>query len=119
MLVRHHDNQRAYPYESPVVVLVNANAFSAADIFVGALAGRPRVTLMGTATGGGSGRSTQHRLARSGLAVRLSTMASFRPNGALYDGHGVEPDVVIHPTLDDYTVGTDSVLDAAIARLRR
>ena len=39
-------------------------------------------------------RARSLRLANSGLTVRLSWMASFRPDGKLCDGRGVEPEPV-------------------------
>jgi C-terminal processing protease CtpA/Prc len=78
----------------------------------------PPVTLVGTASGGGSGRKEPHRLAHSGLVVELSSMASFRPDGLLYDGRGVEPDVVVEPAAADFLGATDSVLEKAKALLR-
>jgi hypothetical protein len=87
--------QGEYFYDRPVVVLSDASCFSATDIFLAALAGRPRVTLMGTASSGGSARSQGFKLEHSGIEVRCASMASFRPDGRLYDGRGVEVDVVI------------------------
>ncbi len=106
-------------YGKPVVVLLDAGCFSATDIFLGAFKGVEGVTLLGEASGGGSARSQTYRLARSGLSVRLATMASFRPNGKLYDGRGVAPDVVV-PAIpaDALAGGTDTQLAAALARLR-
>jgi hypothetical protein len=45
-------------------------------------------------------------------------MASFRANGKLFDGNGVEVDVMAMPTLEDFTNGTDSVLERAVALIR-
>lgn len=113
-----HD--REYFYDKPVVVLCDASCFSATDIFLGALIGRPRVTLMGEPSGGGSARSQRFTLPNSGIRIQCASMASFRPDGRLYDGRGVEVDVklAIKPT-DLINNGTDSVLTAALARIRR
>jgi len=110
----------AYHYESPVVVLLDRGCFSATDIFLGAFSGVPGVTLMGTPSGGGSGRSNSSTLQKSGLRFRLSSMASFRPRGQRYDGVGVEPDIVVQPIASDHLQGgTDSVLEAALESLRK
>ena len=108
-----------YFYDRPVVVLSDAGCFSATDIFLGALHGRPRVTLIGERSGGGSARSQGFRLANSGIEVRCASMASFRPDGRLYDGRGVEVDVAIRPEPDHFLEGgRDVVLDAAVEILR-
>jgi len=100
-------------FEGPVCVLVDEDCFSATDIFLGALTELPQVSLVGRASGGGSGRSRGFALAHSGLRVRLSSMASFRPDGRRYDGRGIEVDVAVVPAASDYLGSTDSDLEAA------
>ena len=111
-----HD--REYFYDKPVVVLSDASCFSATDIFLGALKGRPRITLMGSASGGGSARSQRFSLSHSGIRIQCASMVSYRPNGLLYDGRGVEVDVSLPIGPRDLLhEGTDTVLEAARARL--
>ncbi|HZN62107.1 MAG TPA: S41 family peptidase [Planctomycetota bacterium] len=108
-----------FHYDRPVVVLMDGDCFSATDIFLGAFKGWRNVTLMGTRSGGGSGRGLSYTLPRSKVTVRLSSMASFQPDGRLYDGRGVEPDVEVKPRSTDLVGASDSVLDAALKRLLR
>ena len=50
-----------YFYSKPIVVLSDAGCFSATDIFLGAMAMHPRVTIMGSASSGGAhDRSVLH-----------------------------------------------------------
>lgn len=100
-------------FAGPVRILVDEDCFSATDVFLGALTELPNVTLIGRASGGGSGRSRVYSLAHSGIRVRLSSMASFRPNGQRYDGRGVEVDVELVPSLGDVLGDSDTVLEAA------
>lgn len=102
-----------YHYDRPVIVLMDTTNFSASDIFLGAFRGWRNVTLMGTASGGGSGRYQTYRLHHSLINIGLSSMASFQPDGKLYDGNGVQPDVIIEPIPTDFIGKTDSVLQAA------
>lgn len=105
-------------YERPVVVLLDENCFSATDVFLAAFRGLPGVTLVGTPSGGGSGRARGVGLANSRLGLRMSSMASFRPDGRLYDGSSIEPDVVVEPT-PGYLIGKeDPALEEALRRLR-
>lgn len=106
-------------YDRHVVVLTDGGCFSATDVFVGGLEPLPDVTLLGTATGGGSGRSRPARLAHSRLDVRLASMASFRPDGRLYDTRGIAPDVEVRPSAAYFVGGSDPALDAALERLGR
>jgi hypothetical protein len=110
---------KCYHYCRPVIVLMNADNFSAADIFLCAFKGLPNVTLMGLPSSGGSGRYMKYRLAHSDIGVRLSSMASFQPSGKLYDGNGIQPDVVVEPIPTDFIGRTDSVLDAAVATIKQ
>ena len=109
----------AFHYDRPLIILLDTGCFSATDIFLGGFSGHRNVTLMGTRSGGGSGRSRSEALPNSGLTVRMSTMASFRPNGQRYDGKGIAPDVEVGPILSDLLGSTDSILDAAVKRLSR
>ena len=80
-----------YHYDNPVAVLADAGSSGAADLLLAAFKGRKKVTLIGTPSAGATGRSEAVRLANSGVAVRMSTTVTFRPDGKLYDGRGVEP----------------------------
>jgi C-terminal processing protease CtpA/Prc len=100
--------------DRPVVVLMDEGSFSATDIFLGAMSLAPNVTLMGVPSGGGSGRSRGFDLPNSRLRVILSTMASFRPDGRLYDGVGITPDIVVPRTLDDVATGRDTQMAEAL-----
>jgi len=106
-----------YHYQRPVVILMDSRNFSAADIFLGAFKGQRNVTLMGTPSGGGSGRYESFRLLHSNIEVRLSSMVSFQPSGALYEGQGIQPDVLIEPTITDCLGKTDSTLETAVQRI--
>ncbi len=117
-VLRRADEPRAYAYSQPVAILLDADGFSATDVFLAAFAGRPRVTLIGQQSGGGSGRALRYGLVHSKLSVRLSSMASFRRDGRRIDGRGIEPDLAVEPAPGDFLGHGDAVLDAALAHLR-
>lgn len=106
-------------YTKPIVLLQNEGCFSATDIFCSALDQMENVTIVGTPTGGGSGRPITYDLPNSHLRVRLSSMASFRPDGTLFEGHGVEPDILVSPTINDLLTGSDTLLDIAVSLIQR
>jgi C-terminal processing protease CtpA/Prc len=106
------------PYMKPVVVLMDDRCFSATDVFLGALMGRPGVTLMGIPSGGGSAFSQTFRLPNSKLEVKCASMASFQPTGELYDTKGIQPDVVIESPPEYYLEGgQDPFLAGAVERI--
>ncbi|UCG56060.1 MAG: hypothetical protein JSU70_14450 [Phycisphaerales bacterium] len=106
-----------YHYDKPVVILMDRWNFSACDIFLGAFKGCENVTLVGLPSGGGSGCYEDYRLSNCQIRISLSSMASFQPNGKLYDGNGIQPDIIVEPIPTDFIGSTDSVLDAARALL--
>jgi len=110
-------DKRYYHYDEPVVILMDRWNFSACDIFLGAFKGWKKVTLMGLPSGGGSGCRQDYRLHNSQIRVQLSSMASFQPNAKLYDGNGIQPDIIVESIPTDFIGATDSVLDAARAAL--
>ncbi len=97
---------------------MDEGSFSATDLFLGAISLAPNVRLMGVPSAGGSGRSRDFVLPGSGLTVVISTMASFRPDGRLYDGFGIEPDVAAPRTVEGLATGQDTQLMQALAFLR-
>ncbi|MDP9766533.1 S41 family peptidase [Deinococcus enclensis] len=103
----------------PVVVLSDPVCLSATDVFLRLASLLPNVTLMGEGSGGSSGAPRVHRLPGSGLHVRLASMASFQPDGRLFDGHGVDVDVHVPPTPETFLQGGhDSLLGEALAFVR-
>ncbi len=107
-----------YHFDKPVVILMDGDCFSATSIFLAAMATRDDVTLLGTPAASGSGR-VQSTDINDDFRLRLSTMASFMPDGRLFDGNVIEPDVEVWPTLTDVTGESDTQLEAAIELLNR
>lgn len=107
------------PFTGPVVILMDESCYSATDIFLGAFKGLPNVTLLGQPSGGGSARSQPHRLEELNATVVLASMASFQPNGLLYDLQGITPDVLVDRQPTDLLGRTDTQLEAAVELLSR
>lgn len=115
MILGKSSDSRQYRYRKPVVVLSNAASFSATDGFLSAFADLPAVVLIGQASSGGSGATRYFTLQNSRIEVLLSTMVSFRPNGKLFDGNGIEVDISVMPAPGDFLCCTDAVMDIARA----
>jgi C-terminal processing protease CtpA/Prc len=103
-----------YHYDRKVVVLCNAGSFSATDGFLSGMADIPGVTLLGEPSGGGSGATQRFTLPASGIRIALSSMASFRPSGKLFDGNGIEVDIEMKPTVNDFLGKSDTVRSKAM-----
>lgn len=77
----------------PLVVLVDGNSASAAEIMAGAIKDYKLGTLVGTNTFG-KGIVQQIIPFKDGTAVKVTISAYFTPNGNNIHGIGIEPDIV-------------------------
>lgn len=112
LVLSHQSRPDTFHFDKPVVVLMDDRCFSATDVFLAGLKQLDGVTLMGTPSGGGSARSVSFDLGAA--RVRLASMASFQPDGQLFDGNGVQPDKVVEATPEFFIGGTDAVLASAV-----
>ena len=78
----------------PVVVLVNGNSASAAEIFTGALKDNNRATVVGTTTFGKGIVQSVFEL-DDGSALKITTERYYTPNGTDIHEHGIEQDVTV------------------------
>lgn len=79
----------------PVVILVDRESASAAEIFAGALQENGRATVVGTRSYGKGSIQGIFPLANSEAGVRLTTSKFYSPKGRPYAHRGVEPDVLV------------------------
>lgn len=79
--------------DTPLVVLINGNSASAAEILAGAIKDYDMGSLVGTTTFG-KGIVQQVVGLGDGSAVKVTTSSYFTPKGHNIHGIGVEPDVV-------------------------
>ncbi len=79
--------------ELPLVVLVDMNSASAAEIMAGAIKDHEIGTLVGTTTFG-KGIVQQIMSFRDGSAVKITVSAYYTPSGNNIHGIGIEPDVI-------------------------
>jgi hypothetical protein len=63
------------------------------------------VVLMGTPSSGGSAFTQEVSLGETALRVRLGSMVSYQASRELFDGNGIEPEVLIN-SLPEYFIGS-------------
>lgn len=107
--------------DCPVILLTNIRNYSASDIFASSLAAVPGVTLLGTPTAGGSGFARRSMLPGSSTTIQISTMASGMIGGDLYENHGVVPQEILWPTLEQWRhdLAGDPLVLRALERIKR
>lgn len=98
----------------PVVVLVNGNTASAAEILAGALQDRGRAKLIGEKTFGKGSMQWLFDLS-DGSSVHVTFAKWFMPSRKAIEGVGIMPDTVIVRDKDEVIKGLDSQLDAALS----
>lgn len=105
------DAQRRF--DKPVFVLTSARTYSAAEDFAVAFDTMQRGRIIGEATGGSTGQPLIVALP-GGVFARICTKRDTYADGREFVGVGVQPQVVVRPTVADFRAGRDTVLDAAL-----
>ena len=108
-------NGRATDPAIKLVVLVDGNTASAAEILAGALQARGRAPLVGTKTYGKGVVQEWLPLPNNDGGVHLTTARWLTPNKVWIQGKGLIPDIAA--TNDGARAGTDPTLDAGLAAL--
>lgn len=89
-----HFSEGKTPLDMPLVVLVNQNSASSAEIFAGAVKDYGVGTLVGTTTYG-KGIVQKTFGLNDGSVVKLTVSSYYTPNGNNIHGTGIEPDVEV------------------------
>ncbi len=85
-------------WRMPLVVLMDQESASAAEIFAGAIRDHRRGTLVGQRSYGKGSVQGIFPLNYAGTGVRLTTARFYSPNGRSFNQVGIEPDIVVHRT---------------------
>jgi carboxyl-terminal processing protease len=96
-----------------VVVLVDRDSASGAEIFAAALQEAKVGTLVGSKTAGNVGVATQITMPDQSV-LQVTEQRFVSPSGAQLDGVGVTPDVVVDMTDDDLENDRDPQLGKAL-----
>ena len=102
----------------PVVVLAGAATFSAAEDFLVAWKNSGRGPILGEPTGGSTGQPLSFTLPGGGSA-RVCTKKDTFPGGLEWVGKGIDPDILVRPSVADIQARRDTTLERALAFLAR
>lgn len=116
--IPRHGQPFPYPSESvlgPIVALTNQNAGSDGDIFSKAFQLMKLGPLLGTRTWGGViGIDVRYALVDGSMTSQPEYSYWFQDVGWGVENYGVDPDIVVENTPQDYTAGRDVQLERTI-----
>jgi carboxyl-terminal processing protease len=100
----------------PMVVLVDRGSASGAEIVAGALQDYGRAPLVGETTFGKGSVWVPHELS-TGAELRVTIALWFTPKERAIHGEGLDPDIVVELTQEDFDADLDPQLDRAVEYL--
>ncbi len=99
--------------EVPTVILIGNNTASAAEDFLIAADNQEHMTKIGEPTFGSTGQPLRIVLPGRSSA-RICTKKDTYPDGREFVGYGIQPDILVNKTVDDFINDRDPVLTKAI-----
>ena len=102
----------------PIVVLVNGGSASASEILAGAMRDNRDIKLVGTKT---FGKGTVQELEDliDGSKIKMTIAKWVMPNGHIIEGNGLEPDIEVEFTEEDFENEEDPQLERALEEVRK
>jgi carboxyl-terminal processing protease len=103
-------------YKGPIVMLIGPDTASAGEIAAATLQDLKRGKLIGRMTNG-SVLKSKHLALPDGGTMSVPESDFFRAGNRRIEGVGVEPDILVMPTLADVRAGRDPALERAVQEL--
>jgi carboxyl-terminal processing protease len=113
---QHHARGRARLSAYKTIVLVNEGSASASEIVAGALQDYALATLVGKTTYG-KGSVQKYESLEDGSAFRLTVAKWYTPKERAIDEVGIQPDVDVELTPEDFNADRDPQLEKALELL--
>jgi len=116
--VPYYAGQGGLATDIPMIVLVNGNSASAAEIIAGAIQDHQRGKLVGTTTYGKGSVQEWIPLMNDMGAVRITVSLWYTPSGRQISKEGLAPDVEVPMSEEEFEAGLDPQLERAIQLLQ-
>jgi len=104
--------------EYPTVILINQGSASGSEILAGALRDNRGIKLIGEQSFGKGSVQELERL-KGGSSLKITVAKWLTPKGELITDVGLEPDIKVEITEEDYEEGRDPQLDKAIEVIQK
>ena len=104
--------------EYPTVILINQGSASGSEILAGALRDNRGIKLIGEQSFGKGSVQELERL-KGGSSLKITVAKWLTPKGDLITDVGLEPDIKVEITEEDYEEGRDPQLDKAIEVIQK
>jgi len=111
-------NGRARLENYPTVVLINGGSASASEILAGALRDYKKATLIGETTFGKGSVQTLRNLS-DGSALKITIAKWLTPAGDFINDKGIEPNIKVEMTQEDFDKDRDPQFDKALEILQK
>lgn len=111
-------SQSYYPYENPVVVLMDQNSASRSEYLITILKESDNVTVVGTPSAGVDGNVAFLPLPGD-IQLRFTSFGIYELDGTQTQCTGIQPDVAADYTVEGIREGRDEIMEAALAQLHR
>jgi carboxyl-terminal processing protease len=102
----------------PLVVLINDGSASASEILAGALKDDRQIPIIGTKSFG-KGTVQQITSLDDGSSLKITTAKWYTPSGVAIQDTGIEPDIKVDLTQEDYEQNKDPQFDKAIEEIQK
>jgi carboxyl-terminal processing protease len=104
--------------DDPIVVLIDRDTGSGAEILAAAMREHQVAVIVGTNSAGSVGIAQVHQLP-DGSAVQITERRLVTPSGQRLDRVGVKPDIEVPTTIPDLEAGKDPPLERAIQYIQQ
>jgi len=111
IIYRSEGNSKFSNY--PLVILINQGSASAAEILASALRDNRGIKIIGE-TSFGKGSVQQLENLKDGSSLKITVANWLTPKGDLITDKGLEPDIKVEMTEEDYEQDKDPQLDKAL-----